>query len=194
MNIVKAEKREPTAKAKQLRRMGIVPCVIDGAELKESLIIQIGQGDAKQLKRSKRNGSKIDVSLEGKTYHTLIKELEYNSVNNEIVHIGFHILDADKKVNSVADIILLNKEKTAGILELMQLQVPHAAKPQYLLDTVSIDVAEIPVGTALTIGDIPEFKSENIELQADSDNIVLRIRDKKRLSANDDANQEEAAE
>ena len=88
---------------------------------------------------------------------------------------------AGKKFNSVADIVLINKEKVPGVLEQMQMQVPHAAKPKYLLDTVTVDLENLPVGTTLTIGDIPEFQSDEIELQADPGNIVLRISDKKRM-------------
>lgn len=39
----------------------------------------------------------------------------------------------------------------------------------------------MPIGTILTIGDIPEFQSDKIELQADAGNIVLRNSDKKRV-------------
>lgn len=180
MNSILAQKRDPAAKAKQLRRSGIVPCVIYGTGLKESLPVQIDQSTARQLKRTKRNGSKVNIQVDGKTYPTLIKDLEYNSMNGQIVHVGFHVLDTGKKVNSIADIVLINKEKVAGVLEQMQMQVPHAAEPEYLLDTVTVNLENMPVGTTLTIGDIPEFQSDKIELQADTSSIVLRIRDKKR--------------
>lgn len=183
MDIIMAETRNPETKAKQLRRSGIIPCVISGADLKESLSIQLDQNTARQLKRTKRNGSKVDIQADGKIYHTLIRDLEYNSLNDAIVHISFHVLDAAKKVNSVADIVLLNKDKVQGVLEQMQMKVPHAAVPQYLLDTVTVDLAGVPIGTTITVGDIPEFQSDKIELQVDPDSIVLRIRDKKRADA-----------
>ena len=133
MYTIMAQMRTPGAKAKQLRRSGIVPCVIYGAGLEESLPIQIGQGEAKQLKRTNRNGSKVSVQVEGQRYPTLIKDLDYNPMTREIVHISFYVLDARKKVNSVADIVLIHKDKVTGILEQVQLQVPHAAEPKYLL-------------------------------------------------------------
>ena len=180
MDIIKAKMRDPAAKAKQLRRLGNIPCVIGGAGLKESLSVQIDQVTAKQLKRTKRNGSKVDIQVDGKIYHTLIKELEYNSMNDSIAHISFHVLEVGKKINSVADIVLLNKDKVQGVLEQMQMRVPHAAEPEYLLDTVTVDLDGVINGTTLTIGDIPEFQSDKIELQVDPSIIVLRISDKKR--------------
>lgn len=181
MNTIMAQKRDPAAKAKQLRRSGIVPCVIYGADLPESISAQINLNTARQLRRSKRNGSKLNIQLDGKNYPSLIKNLEYSRANDEVVHISFLVMDSGKKHNSVADIVLINKEKSAGILEQLQMQIPHAALPEYLIDIVTIDIEKIPVGTTLTIGDIPEFQSEKIDLQADSGNIVLRIKDKKRV-------------
>lgn len=67
----------------------------------------------------------------------------------------------------------------SGVLE--QMQIPHAAEPEYLLDTVTVNLENMPIGTILTIGDIPEFQSDKIELQADAGNIVLRNSDKKRV-------------
>ena len=180
MNTIMAQKRDPAAKAKQLRRVGIVPCVIYGAGLTESLSVQIDQRTARQLKRTKRNGSKVNIQMDGKTYPSLIKDLEYNSMNDEIVHISFHVLDTGKKFNSVADIVLVNKDKVAGVLEQIQMQIPHSAEPEHLLDTVMVDLENMPIGTTLRVGDIPEFQNDKIELQVDAGNIILRIHDKKR--------------
>lgn len=75
--------------------------------------------------------------------------------------------------------MLINKDKVQGVLERMQMRVRHAATPEYLLDTVTIDLDGVPIGTTLTIGDIPEFQSDKIELQTDPGNIVLRISEKR---------------
>jgi len=182
MEAIQAKMRDVHAKAKQLRRSGIVPCSIYGAGLEESLSIQVSSSDARQLKRTKRTGSLVDVLVEKKRYHALIKDLDYNNLNDEIVHISFQSLEKGKKANGVADIILLNKDKVQGVLEQIQMQIPHAAEPEYLLDTVTVDLENCSVGTVITVGDIPEFQNDNIELHTDPGNIVFRISDKKRAT------------
>lgn len=184
MDTIQASLRDAKAKAKQLRRSGFVPCAIYGAGLEGSLSVQIPSSVAWQLKRSKRTGSLVDIQVEKKRYQALIKELDYNKLTNEIVQISFQSLEKGKKANSVADIVLLNKDKVQGVLEQIQLQVPHAAEPEYLLDTVNIDLDGCPIGTTITVGDIPEFQSEHIELQTDPNNIVLRISEKSNLAKN----------
>ena len=52
--------------------------------------------------------------------------------------------------------------------------------PADMIDTLEIDVDGMPVGTIVTVGDIPELKSEKLALQVNSDEIVFRITDGKR--------------
>lgn len=63
------------------------------------------------------------------------------------------------------------------------MQIPHAAESEYLIDTVTINLEGLPIGTTLTIGDIPEFQNDKIELLANPSNIVFRISDKKHANA-----------
>lgn len=177
---ITAQMRDPSAKAKHLRRAGFIPCVIYGSSLEESLSVQIDESTARKLRQSFQSGSKVSVKLEEKSRPVLIKEIVSDSISGEIVHISFHVLDKGKKYNSVADVVPVNRDSAQGIVELIQLEVPHAAEPDDLIDTVTVDVSELPVGTVLTVGDIPEFCSDKIELLADPANIVLRIRDKNR--------------
>ena len=43
-------------------------------------------------------------------------------------------------------------------------EIPYAAFPKDMIDTITIDVDGMPVGTVLTVGDIPELVSDKIEL------------------------------
>ena len=102
-----------------------------------------------------------------------------NTVNDEILHISFQALTAGEKVNSVIHIIIDNDEKIAGILERMQLEIPYTSLPEDMIDTITIDVDGMKPGTVLTVGEIPELKSDKIELHVDSESIVLRVSEKK---------------
>ena len=82
MNFIQADLRDTKVKVKQLRRSGFVPCVVYGARLEESLSVQISSSMAKLLRKTKRVGSLVDVQVEGKILHTLIKELNYDSIKN----------------------------------------------------------------------------------------------------------------
>ena len=186
MDIIQVQKRDVEAKAKQLRRAGIVPCCVYGGSLPESISIQMDQQAANKLFRVKRNGSKVQLQLEGQMIPVQIKDKTRNFADNGIEHISFQALKADQKVNSVAHIILENADTVAGVLEKMLLEVPYASLPKDMIDTVCVNLEGMRPGTTFTVGDIPEFQQEAIELQIPADSMVVRIRDRKR-STNEQA-------
>jgi len=185
MDIIKVEQRNEQAKAKQLRRAGIVPCCVYGGGLTDSISIQMGQQVANQLFREKRVGSQVQLELDGRMIPAQIKDKTRNFMDNEIEHISFQALQVDQKVNSVAHIFLKNADTVAGILEQMLFEVPYAALPKDMIDTVTVDLEGKAVGTVVTVEDIPEFQNACVEVQIKPDSMVLRISDKKRASQNE---------
>lgn len=183
MDVIKVEKRNEKAKAKQLRRSGLVPCCVYGGDLGGSISIQMDQQTATQLFRTKRDGSKASLDLDGCVIPTQIKEKKKDILNNEVEHFSFQALTADQKVNSITHILLKNTDVVPGFLEQMLFEVPFSSLPADMIDTVTIDLEGLPSGTILTVDDIPEFKNERIELQIKRDSVVLRINDKKRAPA-----------
>lgn len=95
-------------------------------------------------------------------------------------HFSFQALAADQKVNGIAHIFLKNADVVSGVLEQMIFEVPFSSLPVDMIDTVTIDLEGFPIGTLLTVNDIPEFRSERIELQIEKDTVVLGITDKDR--------------
>ncbi|MDD4689084.1 MAG: 50S ribosomal protein L25/general stress protein Ctc [Eubacteriales bacterium] len=192
MNAINVEKRDFSIKAKQLRRSGMIPGSIFGGPLPDAISIQMEEGVAFKLLRRKREGSKLNLELDGQLIPVQLKEKMINTLSNEILDISFQALKADKKVNSVIHIVLKNTEVITESLEVMLLEIPYAALPEDMIDTITIDVNGMGIGSIITVGDIPELASEKIELQVDKEEIVLRIRDKNAVARN--AIEQEAAQ
>lgn len=182
MEQITVTRRASEAKAKQLRRQGIIPCVIYGAALDSSISAQMDKENAKRLLRTKRTGSSVDLDCEGEPIHALIKALERSSVGGEVIHVSFQAMEADRKVTSRAQIVLLGKDKVPGILEQSQFEVTYTALPADLFDTVTIELEDLPVGTTLSVSDVPALRNERIELLTPADSVILKIVDKTRGS------------
>ncbi len=180
MEQITVTSRDSAAKAKQLRRHGIIPCVIYGAALRSSISAQLDKDNAKQLLRTKRTGSSVDLRYEGRTIHALIKALERSCVGGEVIHVSFQAMEADRKVTGRAQIHLLNKDTLPGVLEQSQFEVTYTALPADLFDTVTIDLADLPVGTVVSVSDLPQLQNEHIELLTPADSVIFKIVDKTR--------------
>ena len=179
MNPIKVNKRDFTIKAKKLRRSGMVPGNVFGGSLEEPVSIQMDEAVANSLVRNMREGSKVKLDLDGQMIPVQIKEKMINTLNHEILHISFQALKADQKVNSVIHIFLENTEKVTDTLEKMLMEIPYASLPEDMIDTITIDVDGMPVGSVITVGNIPELRSEKIDLQIAEDEIIFRLSDKK---------------
>lgn len=178
MDQIHVKKRDTAIKAKRLRQLGMVPGNIIGKSLPESISIQMEEAEARRLVRQLREGSKIAIDLEGQAIPAQIKEKSLNTLNNEILHLSFQALVADEKVNSVIHILLENEEKAGNQLEKMMMEIPYASLPADMIDTITIDLDGMAVGTVVMVKDIPELMSDTIELRVDPEEIVLRISDK----------------
>ena len=179
MENINVQKRDLTVKAKKMRRLGMIPGSVFGKSLPDSISIQMEEAAALKLVRSKREGSKLVLNIDGQTVPVQLKEKSLNTVKNEILHITFQALTADEKVNSVIHLILTNDDKVEGPLEQMQFEIPYTSLPADMIDTITVDLEGMPAGTVLTIKDIPELNSDKIDLQVDPESIVLRINDRK---------------
>lgn len=182
MDRITAEKRDPAVKTKKARQAGFVPGSIFGRHLKESIAIQLDESTARRLVRTKREGSKLQLTVDGQVYSVQIKDKEQDTLNNQIVHLNFQLLQADQKVNSVIHLVLENVDKVAGTLEKMVLEIPYASLPADMIDTIPVDLDGMKPGTSLTAADIPQLQSDKIELQLPADTVLLRLNDKKRVA------------
>lgn len=191
---IEASKRDFSKKAKQLRRMGFVPGSVYGGALKEAVSLQLAEPAVRKLLTTKMVGSRVTLMLDGKKIPVQIKDRSIDTLTNTIETIDFQALKADQKVNSVVHILLENTDKVTAVLEHMLTEVPYAALPADMIDTVTIDVDGLPVGTSVTVGDIKELQNDKLELQIDKDEMVFKIIEKNTVVEEEPATVEEKTE
>ena len=187
MEPINIQKRDLAEKPKRMRRNGIIPAVIFGSFLTESIPVQMEEATARMIVRTKREGSRLNLKLDGELIPVQVKEKVVNTLNNDIVHLTFQALKKDEKINSVIHIVLKNRDKVTETLETMRMVIPYSALPGDMIDTVTVDLDGMPVGTLLKVEDIPELLNDKIELQCDLDEIVLRISDHRNIAAPEEA-------
>lgn len=194
MDIINVENRDPKAKAKQLRRNGIVPCSVYGGTLPNAISIQMTQQTANKMCMRNHEGSRVQLKLDGKDIPAQIKEYTMMFDNRNVEHVSFQALKAGVPVNSQCHIFRKNDEKVrGGIIEQMVDEIPYESLPRFMVDSVTLDLAGCGEGTVITVGDIPELNNENITLHMDKDNIVLRIEEAK-MMIDEEETEDSAAE
>lgn len=190
MTTLKVQRRNMETKAKKLRREGYVTGNLFGKEIEGSIPLQIEKQEEERIERECMKGSQLYLELDGKTYDVLIKEMDYRPMDHQILEMDFQALVKGEKVHSVAEVILLNKEKvTEGVLEQLLEEIAYKATPEELVEKVEIDCATLRLGDTLKVADLDIAKNDKIDLQTDLDAPIVSI-----LASNNEVPEDEEAE
>ena len=175
MNTLKAEKRDLSVKAKKLRREGFVTGNIFGKEIEGSIPVKMPKLETEKFLKSNNKGSRVNLSVDGKDYDVLIKDISYNAMKAEINEIDFQALVSGEKVHSVAEVVLINHDKVQGVLQQHLEEIAYEALPSALIDKVEIDVGDMKVGDSIKVGDLPIASNKDIHLKTDTEEIVVSL-------------------
>lgn len=179
MFILNAENRDEKQKPKQLRNKGIIPAVLYGKKLEESLSIQIPQKEITRFFKTNSKGSTLELSLSGKKYMVLLREATYKPATYELEHLSFQALIADEVVESVARIILLNREKVGGMVQQPQFEIAYRALPAHLIEKIELDLEGFDIGDSIRVEDLEMVKDSNFEIITPLDTLIVSVVDSK---------------
>lgn len=172
---LKAENRDLAMKPKQLRRKGIIPGVVYGKDIENSLNVQFPQPEVERFLKSNSEGSKVELVIDGKKVSTLLREITYKPATSEIVHLSFQTLLAGETVTSTAKIVVLNREKIMGMVQQPIFEISYKALPAYLTETIEIDIEGLKIGDSIRISDLEIAKNPNIEILIPLDSMLISI-------------------
>lgn len=194
MLTLNAENRNTNLKPKQLRRRGVIPGVLYGKNLEESLSIQFSQSEATRFLKSNSTGSKAELVIDGKKFPALLREVHHIPATDELEHLSFQTLLAGEVIASTVRISLLNREKVSGMVHQHQFEISYRALPSHLVEKIDIDLDGMGIGTSIRIEDLDISKNPDIELLSPLDTMVLSIADLRRPAEDTSEADEETSE
>lgn len=164
------------SKAKKLRREGFVTGNIFGKEIDGSIPVKIEKLELDRTLKTCAKGSQLMLNVDGQEMDVLIKEIDFDSMKNQINEIDFQALVKGEMVHSVAEVHLKNHEEHAdGIVEQILSEIAYKALPEALVDKVEIDVAELRVGDSIKVKDLELASKPGISLITDPEATVVVI-------------------
>ncbi|MEO8085596.1 MAG: 50S ribosomal protein L25 [Bacteroidota bacterium] len=146
------------AKTKQevrsLRAEGKVPCVLYGG--KEQVHFSVPALSLKKLVYSP-DVHLVDIDIEGTTHRAVMKELQFHSVNDRLLHIDFMSVVDDKKV--IVEIPVRLKGTSIGVRAGGQLlhkmrKLKISALPKDLPDQFELIIDDMQIGQTIRVRDM----------------------------------------
>lgn len=165
-----------STKAKKLRREGYVTGNVFGREIEGSIPVKMGKRDVERFMKTCTKGSQVMLDLEGQMMDVLVKEIDFDSMKNQVDEIDFQALVSNEKVHSVAEVILVNAEKVAsGVVQEGLSEIAYKALPAALVDKVKVDVGNMKVGDTIRVKDLEIAKDKEIDLSTDPEAVVATV-------------------
>lgn len=188
--------RERTGKSplKKLRNEGFIPAVLY-ARGQASQNIRL---DVKQFEKEfafKGNGASVDLDFGGEVKMAVVKHIEKNYLKGKTVHVEFQQMRAGEKITLELPLHLThrdNVEKNGLIVQQLADMIEIETIPQYLVDSVSVDVSHLTLDQPIHIEDLPIFKDSNFRVLTEGQTVIAQLSYPAKITSDMDESDEEA--
>ena len=144
------------------RAEGEIPCVLYG--LNELAHFTVSAKDVRYLVYTP-DFKIAELSLEGKTYRTILKDVQFHPISEQILHIDFLKLTEGQSVKVNVPLRLVGSApgvKSGGRLLQPVRKVKIKCLPETLVDQVQLDISGLDLGQTSRVKDI--IAQEGIEI------------------------------
>lgn len=169
-NVLNVMDREDlgTSASRKCRREGKVPAVIYGHGAKPKHFIM----DVKEWAAIARQDSQIvDLKTEkGKTLTALIKDVQFDYLNNSYTHVDFLEVKMDEEITASVPIHTHGTPvglSQGGVLDQQLHEIEVQCTPRTLPEIIEVDVSELELEASICIGDLEFPEGVTPILEAD---------------------------
>lgn len=163
--------------ARTLRAQGKIPAVIYGhGREPQSLAIETRELE-KLLSKISAESTVIELSMDGKSARTLIREIQRHPFKRQILHVDFQELVAGEKVTVRIPIVLMGVpegvRQDGGILDQVMRELEIEVDPGNIPNHVEVDVNPLRIGDSVHVRDIA--LPDGVELVGEADSTVCVV-------------------
>ncbi len=143
----------------QLRNSGLIPAVIYGGGMEAQKLSVNSNEFLKCYKQSFKELAFYEINLEGKKYHTVLRDKQIHPVRRNFLHLDFMVLDKDSTIELDIPVNYVGEAsglKEGGFMDIIQRTVKVVCKTTDIPDGLELDVTDLKVGDTKHIKDLPQ--------------------------------------
>jgi large subunit ribosomal protein L25 len=151
--------RDEKVNAATLRAQGLIPAEVYGHNRK-NIHVAISKVIFEKLFNQAGESNLISLTIDSnKSFNVLIKGIQLDSVNDQVLHADLYIVKMDEKLTTEIPLVFVGTARAVkelgGILVKSMSQVPVECLPKDLVSEIKIDISSLSdFGTVIAIGDI----------------------------------------
>jgi len=172
---LKAESRKTLGSRgnRRLRESGIIPAVVYGHH-QDVIPVQLG---GKELSHHLNHGVHVfNLDLEGKTESVLVKDVQFDTFGNEVIHVDFARVDLTERVEVSVSIELKGDpigEKDGGVLQQILNELDIEVVVTEIPDVITVDVSGLAKDQSIHVSDLK--LAPGITVLTDAEQLVCKV-------------------
>ena len=181
MSNLKAIKRENTSSGtnNKLRSEGLIPAILyGGKDANQNISVQ--KKDLKNLVNSDTFLSKVlELDVDGKKERVIPRDISFNVVSDEPIHIDFMRIVAGKKIILEIPVKFINHSdspglKRGGVLNIVRRKVELKCPGENIPNEIIIDLTGTDIGTSLKISSV-KLEENVVPTITDRDFVIATV-------------------
>ena len=161
MNVLKATKRTSasTGQVNKLRSDGFIPAVLYGGK-KNNLNISLKKLHLQNLIKTETFMSKVfDLDIDGISEKALPRDVAYNPISDEPIHIDFMRITKGSKLNIEIPVKFINSDKSpglkkGGVLNIVRRKVELKCSAENIPNEIVVDLDNTEINSSLKISSV----------------------------------------
>jgi len=180
-------------KVKRLRREGLVPGVVYGPVVNETVSVSVNSRVFSKFYMNHGHSTIFTLQWDGGSQPVLIREVQIDPVRRDIIHIDFFAPNMNVKLRQSVAIALHNVGDHEGVLQHVLNEVEVEALPADLPPEIVVDASGLAaVGDAIHVRDL--VAPQGVEIVSHGDDVVASLVPEAAPTAEEEAEAAEAAE
>lgn len=172
---LKAEKRitKGSKAVKRLRKEGEIPAILYGHKL-DNVMLSLKED---QFTKILRTGARmIRLTFDNKKESALIKAVQYDTLEDSVLHVDFSRIDIDERVTLRVPVELIGDSigvKEGGILTHAMKDVEIECFPTAIPEKIKVNISELGLGKTIHVNELPVL--EGVRYISDAEAVVVSV-------------------
>ncbi len=140
--------------SKDLRKQGIIPCVMYGGE--KNLHFSAHENQFKKLIYTP-DVFLVKLEVEGQSFDAVMQDIQFHPVTDSIIHIDFVQVFPDKKVTVNLPVVLTGSSvgiRAGGKLRQRRRNLKVNGLIKDMPDRLEVDLSDLDIGESMKVGDL----------------------------------------
>ncbi len=160
--------------AQKLRKKGLIPAIIYGHK-QDNVAVTV---NAKELHRAiiTLHARVLDLTVGGKTETVLIRELQWDHLGSEMMHVDFTRISKDDKVKVTVPVKTKNAPKSmgGGVLDQPFHQLHIECLATAIPDDITIDITNLTLGQPIHVKELT--LPEGVKVLEPQEAVVIQLK------------------